>query len=57
MDFLARFLLGAGLGAIAGGITYAITQAPPWWWLVGLVVAALVWFGKYAADLVDALTD
>ncbi len=56
-DPLARFLLGAGLGGVAGGITYGITQTPPWWWLVGLVVAALVWLGKYAADLADVFTD
>ncbi|WP_019548534.1 hypothetical protein [Streptomyces sulphureus] len=54
---MARFLLGAGLGGVAGGITYGITQTPPWWWLVGLVVAALVWLGKYAADLADVFTD
>ncbi|MEW2068455.1 hypothetical protein [Streptomyces sp. NPDC007346] len=51
MDPVTRFLLGAGLGAIASGITYAITTAPPWWWAVGLVVAVLVWFGDVLLDL------
>lgn len=45
-DPLARFLLGAGLGSIAGGITYAIPAASAWWWAVALFVALLVWFGE-----------
>ncbi|WP_168714307.1 hypothetical protein [Streptomyces sp. A1136] len=49
-----RFLLGLAGGALAASITYAITTVPPWWWLVGLVVAVLIWFGELIAD---ALTD
>lgn len=47
MHPFARFLLGVGLGLVAAGITYAITAAPPWWWVVGLAVALLVWFGEF----------
>jgi uncharacterized RDD family membrane protein YckC len=49
-----RFLAGLVAGAAASGITYAITQAPPWWWVIGLVVAYLVWFGE---ALLDPLPD
>lgn len=47
---MRRFLIGLILGAAAGGITYAITPAPPWWWAVALLVAALVWFGEFILD-------
>lgn len=50
---MKRFLAGLGLGALGSGITYAITQTPPWWWAVGLVIAVLVWFGEFLADLFD----
>ncbi|MEU6628358.1 hypothetical protein ABZ905_08700 [Streptomyces parvus] len=51
MDPLARFLLGAACGVIASGITYAITQDPPWWWAVGLIVAIFVWFRELILEL------
>ncbi|WP_199570592.1 hypothetical protein [Streptomyces murinus] len=51
MDPLARFLLGAGLGGVAAGVTYGITTAPPWWWAVGLIVAVFVWFGELIVDV------
>lgn len=57
IDSLTRFLLGAGLGSIAAGLTLAVVQTPPWWWLVGLVVACLVWFGRQVVDLVWLLVD
>lgn len=51
MNPLARFLLGTACGAVASGITYAVTTVPPWWWAVGLVVAVLVWFGELFLEL------
>lgn len=47
MHPFVRFVLGAVCGALASAITYAITTTPPWWWLVGLVVAVLIWFGEF----------
>ncbi|MGW6456311.1 hypothetical protein ACWF94_10355 [Streptomyces sp. NPDC055078] len=52
MDPVARFLLGLAGGALASGVTYAITTVPPWWWVVGLVVAVLIWFGELILDAV-----
>jgi xanthosine utilization system XapX-like protein len=48
---MERFLLGLVAGAAACGITYLVHPAPPWWLLVGLVVAVLVWFRELWADL------
>lgn len=46
MSPLPRFLLGLALGAAAAGVTHAIEPAREWWWAVGLIVAALIWFGE-----------
>ncbi|MFJ8852307.1 hypothetical protein [Streptomyces sp. NPDC102437] len=48
---MRRFLLGLTAGAVAGGVTYAVHPAPPWWFLVALVVAAAVWFRELWVDL------
>lgn len=44
------FLAGLGAGATASGVTYLFTSQPPWWWLVGLLVALLVWTGELFLD-------
>lgn len=48
---IERFLLGLVAGGVAGGVTYLIHPAPPWWFLVAIVVAALVWFRELWVDL------
>ncbi|MFD3608983.1 hypothetical protein ACFWXA_13080 [Streptomyces atroolivaceus] len=50
MHPFVRFLLGLLGGGLAAGITYAVTAVRPWWWLVGLAVAALIWFGELILD-------
>ncbi|MFJ5890382.1 hypothetical protein [Streptomyces californicus] len=52
MNLLTRTLLGAACGALASGITYAITTYQPWWWAVGLTVAIVVWFRELVLDLI-----
>lgn len=47
---MKRFLLGLILGASGSGITWAITESPSWTALVGIVVAAVVWFGEFLLD-------
>lgn len=44
---MQRFLVGLVLGLLSAGVTYAVTQVPPWWWAVGLTVAVLVWMGEW----------
>lgn len=46
-----RFLLGLVAGGAAGGVTYLLHPAPPWWCLVAVVMAVLVWFRELWADL------
>lgn len=45
-----RFTVGFLLGASAAGIAYACGAPPLWVFLIGLVVAVLVWFGEYLLD-------
>ncbi|MCX5253553.1 hypothetical protein OOK27_05120 [Streptomyces canus] len=47
---MARFTTGLLLGASASGIAYAVGASPLWTFLVGLVVAVLVWFGEFILD-------
>lgn len=51
---MKRFTAGLLLGATCSGIAYAAGASPLWTGLVGLAVAALIWFGKRA---VEAITD
>lgn len=48
---MMRFLVGLGLGAAGSAVTCAITEAPPWWWLVGLTITVLVWCGEFIGDV------
>ncbi|NUU23331.1 MAG: hypothetical protein HOV68_17740 [Streptomycetaceae bacterium] len=45
-----RFLIGLGLGAAGGGVTYAIAHVAPLALIVGLVIAVVVWFGELILD-------
>ncbi|OEV14076.1 hypothetical protein [Streptomyces nanshensis] len=42
---MKHFLVGAALGLLAAGITYAISPTP-WWWTVGMIVAGGIWLRK-----------
>ncbi|WP_159050180.1 hypothetical protein [Streptomyces sp. MMG1533] len=46
----ARFTAGLLLGASASGIAYACSAPPLWVFLIGLIVAFLVWFGEFILD-------
>jgi len=48
---MPRFLLGLVLGAAAAGLVYALVPGSLLWLGVGVVVACLVWFGRYV-DLI-----
>ncbi|MER5843257.1 hypothetical protein ABT099_23755 [Streptomyces prasinus] len=47
---MRRFLLGLILGAAGSGITWVVTESPGWTALVGITVAAVVWFGEFILD-------
>jgi len=47
---MTGFLAGLGAGVVASGITYLITSQPPWWWLVGLLVALFFWTSGLFSD-------
>lgn len=46
----ARFTTGLLLGASGSGIAYAVGASPLWTFLVGLIIAVLVWFGEFILD-------
>ena len=53
---MKNFLTGLTAGGVASGIIYVFIQTPPWWWVVGLTIAVLVWVGKFIWDMViDAI--
>jgi hypothetical protein len=45
-----RFTAGLLLGVSASGIAYACQASPLWVFLIGLIVAVLVWFGEFILD-------
>ena len=47
---MRRFLLGLILGAAGSGITWAATEHPGWTAVVGITIAALIWFGELILD-------
>ena len=52
-----RFLAGLGFGCITGALTYAVTQASPWWWAIGGLTVLTVWAGPAALDALGDLID
>ncbi|MHB9857674.1 hypothetical protein [Streptomyces sp. YIM S03343] len=54
---MRRFLLGLVLGACTGAITSAMELAYPWWLVTSAVAAVLVWFGRYAVELLADVVD
>lgn len=54
---MPRFLAGLGFGCITGALTYAVTQASPWWWAIGGLAVLTVWAGPAALDAIGNLID
>ncbi|NEA42731.1 hypothetical protein [Streptomyces sp. SID11385] len=50
---MKRFLLGLLCGAASGAVTYLVHPAPPWWWVIGLLVAIGIWTGDLLLDAID----
>lgn len=47
---MKRFMTGLLLGSASSGIAYAAGASPYWTAGVGVIVAALVWFGEFLLD-------
>lgn len=46
MIVLRRFLYGLVLALAGGCLVYAVESLRTWWWVVALVIGALVWIGE-----------